>query len=258
MPSATATRAPSALNKPVNNNAFVFDSYFNSFEPDEPEAPVAKHRIQVPTSWGASGQGVKAWRREWRAAIPGDITEKNFWNPGRRVLRTNASRPRDPNFFAANQNTVAIVCWDCRGASATPPASTITSAYLAITVRDGNDVYVEPNSVIPYYYWGAIESSSKASHVPAASDDCATIFGEDDIVIAPGGAQSGGTHQTGPSTAQRMNEGCLATLQFADTILQPPNGGVWKVQLAIFLELTSSVGTPLWVFDDPEMEVDVP
>lgn len=261
MPSATATRAPAAVSKPVNNRAFVFDSYFNSFAPDELETPHLKNGITLPEGWGTSGAGVRAWRREWRATIPGDPSDKNFWNPARRTLRVNASRPRDPNFFAASQNTIAIVCWDCRGASSTPPASTITSAYLEITVRykDGaTDKFVEPNTVIPYYYWGAVDSSSKASQVPNAVNNCATIFGEDDIIIGPGGSASSGTHQTGPSTAQKMNEGCLATLQFADSIAPPPAGGIWKIQLAIFLDMTSSVGTPLPVFDDPEMEVDVP
>lgn len=53
-----------------------------------------------------------------------------------------------------------------------------------------------------------------------------------------------------------MNMGCIATLRFREI---PGDFGSFKVELALFLQITPpGGGTPVWVYDDPEMDVANP
>lgn len=251
---------------PASLQAFTLDAYFNSTGTDPAETPTLKNGIVLPSNWGSSGMGVKAWRREWRVQLPPGSPGNPFWNPGVRLLKARASSGLNSNYFPANNDTLGINAWDLLGPSQNPPPSTVTNASVQVTAyyynASGVQTFVDPSTIFASYCWGLYDIQRLVSFPAPASGNCSSLSQAaanpvQTIMIGSGLGVGGGNHfDAGPNTLQQMNVGGVATLLFVPLIPHPPGNAALKLQIAIFLTLTPATGSPVFVYDDPEMDVD--
>lgn len=251
--------APSSL------QAFTLDAYFNSTGTDPAETPTLKNGIVLPLNWGSSGMGVKAWRREWRAQLPPGNPGNPFWNPGVSLFKARATSGLNSNYFKANNDTLGINAWDLLGPSQNPPPSTVTNASVQVTAyyynASGAQTFINPSLIFASYCWG-LDGQPWVLFPAPASGNCSSLSQAaanpvPTIEIGSGQGVGGGNHfQAGPNTLQQMNVGGLATLLFVPEIPAPAGNATLKLQIAIFLTLTPAAGPPVFVYDDPAMDVD--
>jgi hypothetical protein len=256
---------------PTDPQAFTLDAYFNSTTQTDPaETPTLANGILLPSNWGSSGMGVKAWRREWRAQLPPGNPGNPFWNPGLRILKAKASSGLNSNYFAANNDTLGINAWDLQGPSENPAVSTVTNASVQVTAyyynASGVQTFIDPSTIFAKYCWGLYNLQSLVSFPKPASGNCSSLSQAAanpvptiQIGYVPGSIAGGNHFQAGPNTLQQMNVGGLATLLFVSQILPPvppPGNATLKIQIAIFLTLRPASGPAVFTYDDPEMDVD--
>jgi len=250
---------------PTVIQAFTLDSYFNSTSTDPVEAPVAKGGLSVPAGWGL---GLKAWRRDWRAWVPGQGPNNPYWNPGLRKLVIGRTYQRNDSYYPAQSNPFTLNAWDLEGPSANPSTSTVTNAQIQVSAY-----YLNANNQAQYvcppfvsYCWGIY--SANATQIPfpttlPTGQNYVQINQADAnpaITITLGGVNNplgGGSYQVGPATTQKMNVGALITFMFLGSITAPAYGTLLRMQVAVYLTLTPSWGpSSVQCFDDPEIDVD--
>lgn len=263
---------------PVSLQGFTLDAYFNSTGTDPVETPHLSNGIVLPPSalWGSSGQGVKAcgqgvkaWRREWRAKLPQPSNYSvPFWNPGIRIFKAKASTGRNANYFQANNDTLTINAWDLQGPSSNPPVSTVTNAFVQLTAyyinASGVQTFLDPSTIFTQYCWGLYNSANLAAFPAPTSGNgnCSSLSQAaanpvQTIQIGAGQGVGGGNHfQASPNTAEQMNVGAVATLLFQQQIPATPGNATLKIQITLFLTLTPASGPSVYGYDDPEMDVD--